>query len=92
MQEAKRFSTALFGFERKAVLDYIFEQDKQDLNLKDRMKCPLNLKFLDLLKLFPYFHQKVESQVVDRFHRFLKVPKCLHFHKLDHNRLSFLNK
>ena len=29
MQEAKRFSTALFGFERKAVLDYIFEQDKQ---------------------------------------------------------------
>ena len=29
MQEAKRFSTALFGFERKAVLDYIFEQDQQ---------------------------------------------------------------
>ena len=29
MQEAKRFSTALFGFDRKAVLDYIYEQDKQ---------------------------------------------------------------
>ena len=29
MQEAKHFSTALFGFERKAVLDYIYEQDKQ---------------------------------------------------------------
>lgn len=29
MQEAKRFSIALFGFERKAVLDYIYEQDKQ---------------------------------------------------------------
>ena len=29
MQEAKRFSTAVFGFERKAVLDYIYEQDRQ---------------------------------------------------------------
>lgn len=29
MQEAKHFSTALFGFDRKAVLDYIYEQDKQ---------------------------------------------------------------
>ena len=29
MLEAKRFSTALFGFDRKAVLDYIYEQDKQ---------------------------------------------------------------
>lgn len=29
MQEAKRFPTAMFGFERKAVMDYIFEQDKQ---------------------------------------------------------------
>lgn len=29
VQEAKRFPTAMFGFERKAVLDYIYEQDRQ---------------------------------------------------------------
>ena len=29
MQEAKHFPTAMFGFERKAVLNYIYEQDRQ---------------------------------------------------------------
>ena len=29
MQEAKQFPTAFFGFERKSVLDYIYEQDRQ---------------------------------------------------------------
>lgn len=29
MQEQKEFGTALFGFEKKAVLEYIYEQDKQ---------------------------------------------------------------
>lgn len=29
MQEQKEFSTTLFGFEKKAVLEYIYEQDKQ---------------------------------------------------------------
>lgn len=29
MQEQKEFATKLFGFEKKAVLEYIYEQDKQ---------------------------------------------------------------
>ena len=29
MQEQKEFSTTLFGFEKKAVLEYIYEQDKE---------------------------------------------------------------
>lgn len=29
MQEQKEFSTVMFGFEKKAVLEYIYEQDKQ---------------------------------------------------------------
>ena len=37
MQEAKRFSTALFGFDRKAVLDYIYEQDKQAREALDEL-------------------------------------------------------
>lgn len=37
MQEQKEFSTVLFGFEKKAVLDYIFEQDKEAREALDEL-------------------------------------------------------
>ena len=68
MQEAKHFSTALFGFERKAVLDYIYEQDKQARaaleELTERLEA-LNSQYQQAIKEREDAEQKLSGQGSD---------------------------